>query len=155
MARQSSRASSTYSHEQQPSPELFPLEDPFTNSTLQDAQLSFESTPTYIYSNCAPSSDYFAQDFGFAEGQQIPQIYADSYFQPEYMHSLQPTLPSMGPSDGMKQDPYYTEDDLLNPFGISYAALAGMEVPLSQISSGYSSRVNTTNSLSRQYPHSR
>lgn len=58
-------------------------------------------------------------------------------------------------AEGVKQDAFFTDDDFLNPFGISYASLAGMEVPSHQMPSGYPARVNTTNSFSRQYPRSR
>lgn len=155
MPRQSSsRASSTYSHDPQISPSLFPIEDPFT-STLEETQFFLNSPPVYSHANSLPSSGYYGQDLVLPDERQISQMYATSYFQPQYLHPLPPTLPPIGPSDVIKQDPCFTEDDLLNPFDISYAALAGMETHRVQLPQEYSSRVNTTNFFSRQYPHSR
>lgn len=157
MRRQSSRASrasSTCSQDQQ-SPEIFPLEDSYTNGHEQ--QLTYQlSPPTYTYSTFPPSSDYFTSQEGQASHyQQIPQIYAEPQFHGDYMHGLPPTLPTMGYANGVKQDAYFTDDDYLNPFGISYASLAGMETPSHHIPTGYATRVNTTNLFSRLYPHSR
>jgi len=156
MPRQSfSRASSTYSHDQQLSPSLFPLEDPFTSHILDETQFFLNSTPIYSYANSLTSSDYYGQDIMLPDEQQTSDTYATSYFQPQYLHPLPPTLPSTGPSDVVKQDPCFTEEDLLNPFDISYAALTGMETHRTLLPQEYSSRVNTTNFFSRQYPHSR
>lgn len=149
-----SRASSTCSQEQQ-SPELFPLEDPFANITMQEQQMAYLSPPSYAYSACLPTSDYFTPESSNPQFQQIPQIYTEPHFEGDYTHNLPPTLPSMNYVDGIKHDAYFTDDDFLNPFGISYATLAGMEMPSQQLPSGYPVRVNTTNSFSRQYPHSR
>lgn len=139
-----SRSSSSCSTDQ-PSPDMFPLEDPFANVTMQEQQMAYQlSPPTYAYASFPPSSDYFVQDPLSSHFPQTPQIYSEPQFHGDYMHSLPPTLPCMSFPDGVKQDAYFTDDDFLNPFGISYANLAGMEVPSHQIPAGYSARVNTT-----------
>lgn len=158
MVRQNSgasRASSTTSQDHQLSPELFPLDDPFANMTMQEQNSYYLSPPTYSNPSYLPSSDYFSQDFSFGGAYQIPQIYTEPPFQTDFTHSLTPTLPSMPQSDATKQDPYSMNDDFLNPFGISYATLTGMDVASEQIPAGFSSRVNNPNLFSRQYPHSR
>ena len=158
MARQNSRASrasSTTSQDQQMSPELFPLDDPFANMTMQEQQMHYLSPPTYAYPSYVPSSDYFSQDYSFSGAHEIPQIYTEPPFQNDFTNSLPPTLPSMHQQGTMKQDPYCIDDDFLNPFGISYATLAGMEGISQQIPAGFSSRVNNPNLFTRQYPHSR
>lgn len=152
---QASRASSTTSQDHQLSPELFPLDDPFASMTMQEQQMHYLSPPTYSYPSYLPSSDYFSQDFSFGSAHQVPQIYTEPPFQADFTHSLPPTLPSMHQPDTMKQDPYLMDDDFLNPFGVNYATLAGMEVASQHIPTGFSSRVNNPNLFSRQYPHSR
>lgn len=149
-----SRASSTTSQDQQMSPELFALEDPFANITMQDPQYQYLSLP-FPYSNGASTSDYFNQDFSFCGSQPVPQIYTEPHFQTDFPHSLPPTLPAMNQLDPLKHDPYSIDDDFLNPFGISYATLVGMDVSPQHMQPGFVSRVNNLNSFSRQYPHSR
>lgn len=150
-----SRASSTTSQDQQLSPELFPLEDPFANNFMQDQHYQYLSLPM-PYSNGASTTDYFTQDFSFCGAQQpVPQIYTEPHFQSDFTHSLPPTLPAMNQLDSLKHDPYSVDDDFLNPFGISYATLVGMDMPSQQMQPGFVSRVNNPNSFSRQYPHSR
>jgi len=136
---QASRASSTVSQEQQLSPELFPLEDPFANMTMQEEHLQYLSPPSYSYSSYLPSQDYFSTDFSFSGSQSIPQIFAEPHFQADFTHSLPPTLPSMTQADATKQDPFSIDDDFLNPFGISYATLAGTDFS-QQMPVGYQSR---------------
>lgn len=158
LGRQSSRASraSSTCSTDQASPDVFPMEDPFAGMTMQEQQMSYPiSSPTYVYASFPPSCDYFAQESISSQFQQPPQIYSEPQFHGDYMHSLPPTLPCMSFPDGVKQDAYFTDDDFLNPFGISYASLAGMEVPANQIPSGYSARVNTTNFFSRQHSYDR
>ncbi|KAK5948525.1 hypothetical protein OHC33_010421 [Knufia fluminis] len=143
IARQNSRtsrASSTTSQDQQMSPDLFPLEDPFANMTMQEQQMHYLSPPSYSFPTYLPSSDYFSQDFSYGGGHQIPQIYTEPPFQNDFTHSLPPTLPSMHESGAVKQDSYSIDDDFLNPFGISYATLAGMDVASQQIPAEFSSR---------------
>lgn len=136
---------------------MFPLEDPFAGITMQEQQLGYHiSSPTYAYASFAPSSDYFLHESMSSHLQHTPQIYSEPQFQGDYMHSLLPTLPAMGFPDGVKQDTYFTDDDFLNPFGISYASLAGMEVTSHQVPAGYPARVNTTDSFYyHQYPRDR
>lgn len=161
MTRQPSRtsvASSTISQDQQLSPEIEPLDDPFASATMQERSFQYLSPPTYSYSSYSPGgSDYFSQDsFSFRSIRPVPQIYSETHMPRGYENSLASTLPIMAPQDMLKPDPYSLDDDeYLNPFGINYAALESMDVSSYQTPVGYMSRVNMSPFYSRQYPHSR
>lgn len=158
MTRQPSRtsvASSSVSQDQPLSPEMEPLDDPFANITMQERSFSYLSPPTYAYSSYSPGSDYFSNDsFSFHSIRPVPQIYSEPHMPREYESSLASTLPIMATDDILKPDPYSLDNEYLNPFGINYATLEGMNAS-SYTPSGYMSRVNTSPFLSRQYPHSR
>lgn len=158
MVRQSSqgsRASSATLYDQQLSPDMYPLEDPFADITIEEHHYDFLSPPDYEASRDPVGSDYFTNDFSFPEAQQIPQIYTEPYVQHDLSQSLTPTLPSMSQYEMSKQDPYSIDDEFLNPFGISYATLVGMGQPSQQARSSLTARVNTSHLSSRRYPHSR
>merc|ERR1712230_245591 len=53
--------------------------------------------------------------------------------------SLPPTLPAMLPSSYGKQDHIFGDDDLLSPFNMNYASLAGLEMPSHQAYTGANS----------------
>ena len=157
MARQSSgasRASSTFSQDQQMSPEIFPLDDPFGNMTMSDQCIQFMSPPTHGYSAQGQTTDYFTNEFGYQNLHTIPQIYTEQQIQQDFSQSLPPTLPPMYETNMYKQEPYVVDDDYLNPFGISYATLASMDFK-QQMPAGYQHRVNHPLSSLRQFPHSR
>ncbi|KAH0556884.1 hypothetical protein GP486_005328 [Trichoglossum hirsutum] len=54
--------------------------------------------------------------------------------QAHYLPPIPTTLPSMTGSYGlsMKHDGSFSEEDTMSPFGMSFAAMAGMEIPTSQ-----------------------
>ncbi|KAI9862512.1 MAG: hypothetical protein M1813_004364 [Trichoglossum hirsutum] len=54
--------------------------------------------------------------------------------QAHYLPPIPTTLPSMSGSYGlsMKHDGTFSEEDTMSPFGMSFAAMAGMEIPTSQ-----------------------
>lgn len=157
MVRQLSQASSSYSQDQQTSPELLPLDDHFPASMSRNAtSFSLSSPPTYSYASYPPTTDYFPSEYHLAGSYQLPHIYSESQYPLEYVQSLTPTLPTMMQSHGMKQEQFMGDDDLLTPFTMNYASLAGMDVPTTQAYAGYPARVNTTNFFPpTQYPHSR
>lgn len=162
MTRQASRtsiASSTISQDQQLSPEIEPLDDPFANTTTHERSFQYLSPPTYSYSSYSPGgSDYFSHDsFSFRSIRPVPHIYSEPHISHGYEGSLASTLPLMDSEDMLKPDPYSLDDDeYLNPFGINYATLESMDVSSYQTPlGGYMSRVNISPFYSRQYPHSR
>lgn len=119
---------------------------------MHEQQIAYQlSPPTYACTPFSSGYDYFVQEPA-SLFQQIPQIYAEPSLHGDYMHSLSTTYPPMTYPEGIKQDAYFTDDDFLNPFGISYASLSGLEAPSQQIHPGVL-RVN--NSFSYQYPRSR
>ena len=77
--------------------------------------------------------------------------YAGFSYQSQYDASIPPTIPTILPSnDGMKRESFFTEDDLMNPFGTAYASIAGYDHANSQPYSETSAQVNTTDFF---YPH--
>lgn len=153
-----SRTSSIGSHDQQLSPDIFPLDDPFANIPAHEQQYQHFMTPDpYSFTEYPSSSDYFAQDFSFCDTQAVPQLYAEPHTHRDYSQTLPATLPAMGQSaDLLKPEMFSMNDDFLNPFGISYAHLVSADMTPQHIPADFSSsRVNTTNFSFRQYPHSR
>ncbi|OAP60598.1 hypothetical protein AYL99_05600 [Fonsecaea erecta] len=141
MARQPSRSS--VSHEiPRASPELLPLDD---HSSLFDTpagrHLSIHSQPAFTFSSYPPTTAYLHY-----EHQQHPAFdnhanYYSSYQYPVEVtsSSLPPTLPTMLPSAYGKQDQLFGDDDLLSPFSMNYASLAGLEMPSNHAYSGANS----------------
>lgn len=158
MARQGSRAS--ISHDvQRASPEILPLDD---HSSLFDApaarHLSIHSQPAFSFSTYPPTTAYLQ----YEQQQQTTYDSAPSYYS-SYPYpvdvtssSLPPTLPAMMSSAYGKQDHLFGDDDLLSPFSMNYASLAGLEMPTNQAYTGANSHVNApTAFFSRSYssPH--
>merc|ERR1711939_1282107 len=157
MARQASRSST--SHEtQRASPDILPLDDP---SSLFDTpaarHLSVNSASAFTFSSYPPTTAYLQYE------QQQQSLYdgTPSYYS-TYQYpvdvtasSLPPTLPAMLPSSYGKQDHIFGDDDLLSPFSMNYASLAGLEMPSHQAYTGANSHVNPTAFFSRSYssPH--
>lgn len=157
MARQASRSST--SHEtQRASPEILPLDD---HSSLFDTpaarHLSVNSASAFTFSSYPPTTAYLQYE------QQQQSLYdgTPSYYS-TYQYpvdvtasSLPPTLPAMLPSSYGKQDHIFGDDDLLSPFNMNYASLAGLEMPSHQAYTGANSHVNPTAFFSRSYssPH--
>ncbi|KAK7890793.1 hypothetical protein LTR67_008003 [Exophiala xenobiotica] len=157
MTRQASRSST--SHEtQRASPEILPLDD---HSSLFDTpaarHLSGNSASAFTFSSYPPTSAYLQYE------QQQQSLYdgTPSYYS-TYQYpvdvtasSLPPTLPAMLPSSYGKQDYIFGDDDLLNPFSMNYASLAGLEMPSHQAYTGSNSHVNPTTFFSRSHssPH--
>lgn len=157
MVRQPSR-SSVSRDITRASPEILPLDD---HSSLFDTpagrHLSIHSQPAFTFSSYPPTTAYLQY-----EHQQHPTYdssssnYFSSYPYPSEVSSgLPPTLPAMLPSTYGKQDHLFGDDDMLSPFSMNYASLAGLEMPSNQAYSGASSHVNPTAFFSRSYssPH--
>jgi len=74
----------------------------------------------------------------------MPNSYESYTYANQYFNSLTPTLPPMLPSNGFKRESVFGDDDLLSPFGMTYASMAGIEVPTTQAYSDASAHVNPT-----------
>ena len=152
MTRESSKHS--ISHEiQHTSPELLPLDE---HSSLFDSSRHLPvSPPTALtYSTYPPTTSYLQHEYQQSPSYQTSQhnYFYEYQYPTDYSQSLPPTLPTMLPSNyATKQEPIFAEDDVINPFSMNYASLAGLEVPTTQAYTRPSShsQVNTTTFLSR------
>lgn len=70
-------------------------------------------------------------------------MYANQAYPSDYMQTMSPPLPSMVPADQYKTDPQYASSDMLTPFNMNYASLAGYSAPNAQGSPDFAARVNT------------
>lgn len=157
MARQPSRSS--VSHElQRASPEILPLDD---HSSLFDTpagrHVSIHSQPAFTFSTYPSTTAYLQYEHQQTTTyDSAPSYYANYPYPVDATASgLPPTLPAMLPSTYGKQDHLFGDDDLLSPFSMNYASLAGLEMPSNQAYSGANSHVNPTTFFSRSYssPH--
>lgn len=131
MTRESSKHS--ISHEvQHMSPELLPL-DEHSESLFESSRHLPVSPPTY--STYPPTTSYLQHEYQHSPSYHSSQqnYFYEYQFPTDYSQSLPPTLPTMLPSThAIKQEPVFGEDDMMNPFSINYATLAGLDVPTSQ-----------------------
>ena len=155
MTRQSSQHS-TSQDGQQMSPELLPIDD---SSSLFDSSrhLPISSPPALAYSTYPPTTSYLQHEYASHPSYQNSQqnYFFDYQYPTDYSQSLPPTLPTMLPSTyATKQEPLYGEDDMMNPFSMNYASLAGLDVPTTQATPSRNShaQVNPTTFLSYSYP---
>jgi hypothetical protein len=154
MVRESSKHSISQ-EVQHMSPELLPLDE---HSSLFDSSrhLPVSSPPALSYSTYPPTTSYLQHEYQHSPSYHTAhQNYFYEYQYPtDYSQSLPPTLPTMLPSTyATKQEPMLGEEDLMNPFSMNYASLAGLDVSSSQAYSSPSSQshVNPTNFFSRSY----
>jgi hypothetical protein len=131
------------------SPELLPLDE---HSSLFDSSRQLPISPP-TYSSYPPTTSYLHHDYHSPSYQTSQQNYFYEYQYPtDYSQSLPPTLPTMLPSNyATKQEPFFGEEDLMNPFSMNYASLAGLDVPANQhyTSPSSQSHVNLTTLFSR------
>ena len=52
---------------------------------------------------------------------------------------------------GVKRESLFSEDDLLNPFSMTYASMAGIDIPTSQAYSDASAQVNPPTFFTSNY----
>ena len=146
MTRQSSNHSISQ-EVQQMSPELLSLDE---HSLFDSSRpLPMSSPPALSYSTYPPTTSYLEHEYSHSPSYYTAhQNYFYEYQNPtDYSQSLPPTLPTMLPSTyATKQEPILGEDDMMNPFSMNYASLAGLDVPTSQSYASPSSRshVNPT-----------
>jgi hypothetical protein len=157
MARQPSR-SSVSRDVSRASPEILPLDD---HSSLFETpagrHLSIHSQPAFTFSSYPPTTAYLQYEQPQHSTYESTSSYYSSYPYPNEVSSssLPPTLPTMLPTAYGKQDHLFGDDDMLSPFSMNYASLAGLEMPSTQAYSGAHSHVNPTAFFSRSYssPH--
>ncbi|KAK5021531.1 hypothetical protein LTS07_010938 [Exophiala sideris] len=140
MARQTSRSST---HDvQRASPEILPLDD---HSSIFDTpgarHLSMNSPPAFTFSSYPPTTSYLQYEHQHQSVYDSTASYYSSYQYPVDVtsSSLPPTLPAMLPSAYGKQEHLFADDDVLNPFSMNYASLAGLEMPSNHAYTGANS----------------
>jgi hypothetical protein len=157
MVRQTSR-SSVSRDVTRPSPEILPLDD---HSSLFDTpaarHLSIHSQPAFTFSSYPPTTAYLQYEHPQHTSYESSSSFYSGYQYPSEVSSstLPPTLPAMLPAAYGKQEHLFGDDDMLSPFSMNYASLAGLEMPSHPAYSGASSHVNPTAFFSRSYssPH--
>ncbi|ETI21983.1 hypothetical protein G647_06053 [Cladophialophora carrionii CBS 160.54] len=141
MARQPSRSGASRDISRA-SPEILPLDD---HSSLFDTpagrHLSMHSQPAFTFSSYPPTTAYLQFEHQQHPTYESTNSYFSSYPYPAEVSSssLPPTLPAMLPTVYGKQDHLFGDDDMLSPFSMNYASLAGLEMPSNQAYSGASS----------------
>jgi len=62
----------------------------------------------------------------------MPGPYGNISMHGQYLEPLPSTLPAMAPATPpAKRRPAFAEDDVLSPFSVSYATMAGIDLPAS------------------------
>ena len=108
------------------SPELLPLDE---HASL------FDTSRHLPVSSYPPTTSYLQHEYQHSPSYHTSQqnYFYEYQYPTDYSQSLPPTLPTMLPSTyATKQEPAFGEDDLMNPFSINYATLAGLDVPTTQ-----------------------
>lgn len=153
MARQSSRSSISRGVTRA-SPEILPLDDNFSLfDTHAGLHLSIHSQPAFTFSSYPPSTAYPPYEQQQHSTYESASSCFSSYPDPSEVSSSSrsPTLAAMLPTAYVKQDHSFGDDDMLSPFSIHYASLAGFEMPSNQAYIGASSHVNNTTFFSCSY----
>lgn len=134
------------------SPELLPLDE---HSSLFDTsrQLPISSSS---YSTYPATTSYLQHEYQHSPSYQTSQqnYFYEYQYPTDYSHSLPPTLPTMLPSNfSAKQEAMFGEEDLMNPFSMNYASLAGLDVPSSQAYASPSSQSHVILTTPLTYYH--
>lgn len=112
-------------------------------------QLSTSPPPMFAYSTYPPAQPMYYPTYSEHDPMQpMPAPYYDDSYQNHYATSLHATLPTMIPSqDAIKRESLFPEDDLLSPFNMTYASMAGMDLNNSQAYSDVGAHVIYPNFL--------
>ncbi|KAJ9196826.1 hypothetical protein DTO166G4_664 [Paecilomyces variotii] len=112
-----------YSHEERSS--LFTQRCTRQLSTSPPPVLSY---PPYPYPETYGQATYPQQSVYHS----MPGPYGDISMHGQYLEPLPSTLPAMAPATPpAKRRPAFAEDDVLSPFSVSYATMAGIDLPAS------------------------
>lgn len=119
-----------------------PLDD---HSSLFDTpatrHLSINSSPAFTFSTYPPTTAYLQYEQQHPVTYDSTPGYYSTYSYPAELPTsgLPPTLPAMLPSTYGKQEHLFGDDDLMSPFSMNYASLAGLEMPSNQAYTGANS----------------
>lgn len=97
-------------------------------------QLSASPPPVFSY----PSSSYpYTESYNQTTRPQqssyptITQTYNDMSFPNQYLHSLPTNYPILPPAtSSIKRENIYPDEDIMNPFTVNYASMAGIDIPV-------------------------
>jgi hypothetical protein len=96
-------------------------------------QLSASPPPVFSY----PSSSYsYTESYNQTSRPQpvyptISQAYNDLSFPNQYLHALPANYPTLPPAtSSMKRESVYADEDIMNPFTVNYATMAGIDIPV-------------------------
>ena len=94
-------------------------------------QLSASPPPSLSYATYPPADTSFYSTFSQQPYSTAQMSYPDYSFSPSYGYSLPTMLPTLA-SQGQKRETVFTDDDILSPFSMNYASMAGMQLPAPQ-----------------------
>lgn len=109
------------------------------------------STPSAYSFPEFSTTDYLPDEFNSSTYSRMPVMYPGTNFSHEQLQSMAPSLSSVIASENYKPDRYIS-NEMLTPFNLSYASLAGFSMPTTQDQSGFASRVNDPDFLN-VYPY--
>lgn len=97
-------------------------------------QLSASPPPVFSYASYPfPEPHIYTPYPQHTAYHTMPAPYADLSMQNQYLPPLPSTLPTMmSSSASMKRESMFIEDDILSPFSMSYASMAGIDIPTTQ-----------------------
>ena len=100
-------------------------------------QLSTSPPPTFSYGSYGyPEQQSYQTYPQHTAYSTLPVPYNDYTYSTQYLPPIPTTLPAMLPaSSSMKRDSLFADDDMMSPFSMSYASMAGIDLSAAQ---GYS-----------------
>lgn len=115
-------------------------------------QLSASPPPAFSYSTYQyPEQQVYSSYPQHTAYSTLPAPYADFSYQQSYLPPIPSTLPTMLPaSPAVKRETLLGEEDMISPFSMSYASMAGMDIPTTQTYSDSSAQVSLPG-ISLQY----
>jgi len=116
-------------------------------------QLSASPPPVFSYSSYPFPEPYIHTPYPqHTAYHTMPAPYSELSMQSQYLPPLPSALPGMLASTAsMKRDSVFSEDDILSPFSMSYASMAGIDIPTTQSYQDSNAHVNLSDSYF-QYP---
>ncbi|KAL9625853.1 MAG: hypothetical protein Q9160_000173 [Pyrenula sp. 1 TL-2023] len=105
-------------------------------------QLSASPPPAFSYSSYQyPEQQVYSSYPQHTAYSALPAPYAEFSYQQSYLPPIPSTLPTMLPaSPAVKRETLLGEEDMISPFSMSYASMAGMDIPTTQTYSDSSAR---------------
>lgn len=105
-------------------------------------QMSASPPPAFSYSPYQyPEQQVYTPYPQHTAYSTLPAPYAD-FYQNSFLPPVPSTLPTMLPStSAVKRESLLVEEDMISPFSMSYASMAGMDIPTTQTYSDSSAQV--------------